>query len=120
MGFLSPEAGHSAYHADDVWVDGLDEDTPGAPHTFHQFIEGRTLHLLPLEVSHTVQEVKHHPTLGQFPAQQLMQLRGWYIWERKQETEPGPSPLALQIGADLLIPQAGFHTGYQGTATKQF
>ena len=70
-----------AHHADDVWVDRLNEDPPGAPHTLHQLVERCPLHLLPLQVGHTVQEVKHHPALGQLPAQQLMQLRGRHIWE---------------------------------------
>lgn len=70
-----------AHHADDVWVDRLNEDSPRAPHTLHQLIERRTLHLLPLQVGHTVQEVKHHPALGQLPAQQLVQLRGRHVWE---------------------------------------
>lgn len=72
--------GPGAYHADDVRVDRLNEDPPGAPHTLHQLIECCPLHLLPLQVSHTVQKVKHHPALGQLPAQELVQLRGWHIW----------------------------------------
>lgn len=44
-----------------------------------------------LQVGHTVQEVKHHPTLGQLPAQQFMQLRGWHIWGGRRGLSLGPS-----------------------------
>lgn len=96
-----------AHHADDVWVDRLNEDPPSAPHTLHQLIERRPLHLLPLQVGHTVQEVKHHPTLGQLPAQQLMQLRGWHIWGGRRGLSLGPSCHSSGQGRALLIPKAG-------------
>lgn len=101
-----PRPPQRTHHADDVWVDGLNEDSPGAPHTLHQLIERRPLHLLPLQVSHTVQEIKHHPTLGQLPAQQLMQLRGWHIWGGRRRLSPGSSCHSSGQGCALLIPRA--------------
>lgn len=95
-----------AHHADDVWVDRLNEDAPGAPHTLHQLIERCSLHLLPLQVSHTIQEVKHHPALGQLPAQQLVQLRGWHIWGEGMGLSLGPSCHSSGRGRTLLLPQA--------------
>lgn len=103
----APSPVPGAHHADDVWVDRLNEDPPGAPHALHQLIECRPLHLLPLQVSHTVQEVKHHPTLGQLPAQQLMQLRGWHIWGRRRGLSPGRSCCSSGQGWAFLIPRAG-------------
>lgn len=96
-----------AHHADDIWVDGLNEDPPGAPHTLHQLVERCPLHLLPLQVSHTVQEVKHHPTLGQLPAQQFMQLRGRHIWGGVRGMRLGPRCHSSGEGQTLLMPRAG-------------
>lgn len=113
----------SAHHADDVWVDGLNEDPAGAPHALHQLIEGCPLHLLPLKVGHTVQEVKHHPALGQLPAQQLMQLRSWHIWEGGRGLSLGPRLPQLwgpsEIQGSLPRPQTPCSCGIATTPCRE-
>lgn len=61
-----------SYHLYSLWVQRLYEDSSASGHTLHQLIECRTFDLLPLQVSHAVQEIKQHAALLQLLTEQIM------------------------------------------------
>lgn len=61
-----------SYHLYSLWVERLYEDSSASGHALHQLIERRTFDLLPLQVGHTVQEIKQHAALLQLLTEQIM------------------------------------------------
>lgn len=71
-----------SYHADDLWVNWLSQNSPTRCDVVHQFIKCAALHLLPLQVGHRVEEIESHTALPKLPQEQVLLLGSRNIWQR--------------------------------------
>lgn len=69
-----------SHHLNSLWVEWLYQNSSACSNRLHQFVERSSFDLFPLQVSHTVQEVKEDAALLQLLTEQVMELCHRGIW----------------------------------------